>query len=248
MSRASYRTSHADAGYSLIYDRAYADGYYALQWERVEQPMLRTLLVQAQREGLRHALDFACGTGRITLLNETIMERSTGIDVSADMLRVAAARCQRSRLIRIDLTRDPLPNYIPKADLCTAFRFFLNAEPSLREEALRAIHQSLNPGGLLIANFHCAPNSVMGMLYRLRNLYTSSQSVATIGSAEAQRLVSRNSFSVEAVHHYGLWPRFGWHANCLNGLLLHRMEPLHHRIPALRHLCQSFVVVARRSE
>ena len=66
-----------------------------------------------------------------------------GVDVSEAML--ARACCPGNvRLQHIDMTRHFLGETF---DVVTAFRFFLNAEPLLREQALQAIRNHLTEGG-----------------------------------------------------------------------------------------------------
>ncbi|WP_204320864.1 hypothetical protein, partial [Enterobacter hormaechei] len=68
-SNSSYRQSHVSPGYAEYYERTYAEGYYAIQWEQVEKPLVRAILAEFARRGAMHSLDFACGTGRILQLH-----------------------------------------------------------------------------------------------------------------------------------------------------------------------------------
>ena len=66
-----------------------------------------------------------------------------GIDVSEAMLMCASVS-ENVTLYCIDITKVSLAETF---DVVTAFRFFLNAEDSLRREALRAIYRRLREGG-----------------------------------------------------------------------------------------------------
>jgi len=79
------------------------------------------------------------------------------------MLRVAKERHPEVNFVEADLTN----SIIGESQLCdrpfdvvTAFRFFPNAEASLRYEAIKAIGKRLKPGGILIANNHRNPHSL----------------------------------------------------------------------------------------
>ncbi|WP_204324434.1 hypothetical protein, partial [Stenotrophomonas maltophilia] len=63
---------------------------------------------------------------------------------------------------------------------------------------------------------------------------------------EAKELLRAHGFTIQAVHRYGLWPRFGWRFNRMNELLLTPAETLGRRVPVLMRFAQSFIIVARR--
>ena len=101
-------------------------------------------------------LDFACGTGRVISYLEDLAENVTGIDISPAMLKLAAEKCKRARLIQKDITVET--NTPPeKFDLITSFRFLTNAEPELRKQALLRLHKYLKDDGTLIVNAHSNP-------------------------------------------------------------------------------------------
>jgi SAM-dependent methyltransferase len=80
------------AAYSQYYDLLYRDKNYAAEADYVRS------LVEAERPGSRTLLDLGCGTGRHDFLLSEHGYRVTGIDMSADMLKVAhAERDKRAR-------------------------------------------------------------------------------------------------------------------------------------------------------
>ncbi len=96
-------------------------------------------------------LDFAAGTGRIAQLLEKQVKKQYLLDSSSKMLSYAKKILKDSVIINNDFTK--IDDH-QKFDLITAFRFFPNAEPKLREKAMKFISKSLSKNGLLILNNH----------------------------------------------------------------------------------------------
>jgi SAM-dependent methyltransferase len=242
----SYRDSHNSPGYSQCYERTFEQGYYAHLWREVERPLVSAILADLAGRGATRSLDFACGTGRILQLHLDHFDDVIGNDISAEMLGTAREKCPTSRIVHADLTASGSDHGIHGRQVCTAFRFFLNAEPQLRADAAKAIHGCLDPGGHLVANFHVNARSPVGRLYRLRNWMTGRTINNVMSEQDAVTLLSAHGFDVEAVHWYGLWPRFGWRFDRLNRLMIARSEALARRMPSLRRHAQIFIIVARR--
>jgi SAM-dependent methyltransferase len=213
----SYRVSHSADGYGTRYSHTYQKGYYFHQWTKLEEPLLRQIFSRYRDAGATRALDFACGTGRILRVLEDYFDRSTGVDVSESMLAVARQACKRAVIIGQDITDQPLDIEV---DIATAFRFFLNAEPSLRKGALKAIHKCLRPGGVLIANVHVNSSSMLGVVYRMRNSMMRRTSAKVLGYAEFCETVKEAGFSIRETYWYSFLPRPGWLAGEVCGRLL----------------------------
>lgn len=108
-----------------------------------------------EREGLhpRTVMDLACGTGSVTALLAQMGYPVLGVDLSEEMLTVAAMKTQ-------DL--NPMPHFscqplqrlrVPRAvDLavCALDSLDYLTEPADCQEALRRIYRALNPGGIFI--------------------------------------------------------------------------------------------------
>lgn len=237
----SYRESHAALGYGKHYSRTYETGYYADLWRKIERPLLERILSRLAGDRGRTCLDFACGTGRITAVAEHHFASCTGVDVSEEMLAVARERCRNSTLRRIDITKEPLSQ---RFDVITAFRFFLNAEPDLRQAALRAIEDHLAPGGKLVINVHVNRTSVLGRVYELRNSLKGRVVANTLGLEDISAVLAANGFVVEQVHWYGFYPRTGWRLQWLARLLMSPTEWAFRRATFIpRRLAQSFILV-----
>jgi SAM-dependent methyltransferase len=199
----SYRDSHLGAAKARSYDGDLWDAGAAkgLDW-LVEQRLLDDILRSA-RSPADSAADFACGTGRVLEFLSRHFPAPVGIDISPDMLALARARCPGARLIQGDVTTTPGLAPGPFG-LITAFRFFLNAEPSLRRDVLAWMRASLQPAGLVVANFHLNPASLRGTYLRLRT--ASAEPPPMVGIAEARRLFTDNGFTVCRIIGYSYLP------------------------------------------
>jgi SAM-dependent methyltransferase len=156
-----FREATAAAEYEGFYIAGTAD--HAI-WTH-ERKILTDLLARHRKKWPAcDYLDFACGTGRVIEFMERGVTTSRGIDISPEMLRLAAPKLQRSELICSDITKSDAPE--GKYDLITAFRFFLNAEPSLRVAVIKALAARLkNSESILVLTNHGNPVSYKGALW-----------------------------------------------------------------------------------
>jgi SAM-dependent methyltransferase len=201
----NYREAHQDAQHARYYDRDFGSPSTAkaLNWE-LEQRILDTVFAKHLQPAPRIAIDFACGAGRVLQYLEDRVDETIGLDISAEMLALAAPRCPRSRLVRHDVTRASTSELPASVDLVTAFRFFLNAEPQLRHDALAWIRSALNPGGHLVANFHLNPASLRGRYLRLR--WGGRRRTPMLSPSDAETLLGDADFDVVAVYGYEYLP------------------------------------------
>ncbi|WP_348767517.1 class I SAM-dependent methyltransferase [uncultured Salinisphaera sp.] len=162
----SYRDSHTGAKVGERYDAEHAVRLDALIWDAFVKPFVRQQLGQAAAAGATCYLDFACGTGRLLKVGHSVFHSSLGIDISQDMLAVATQRVPDAALLRVDVTRDP-PADMGPFDCVTMFRFVLNAESELRQQALSWVAAHMSEGGILIVNNHRNSASVSGLLSRM---------------------------------------------------------------------------------
>lgn len=150
-------TSHESA-------RDYEDREYAsstgssLLWE-VEKRVLDDIVERFLQplSGTTY-LDFACGTGRILQYLAPRMAYSTGIDVSTEMLSIARKKVGSAKLVCKDISEEG-EELEGTYDVITAFRFFSNAEDSLRRRTLKALCRRMHSESVLIANSHTNPLS-----------------------------------------------------------------------------------------
>lgn len=101
--------------------------------------------------GGRDYLDLACGTGQhlLHMLNRGFA--GTGLDNSAEMLKLAEARCPTAHFLLCDLAAF---EQVAEFDLITCFLYsihYSNPTSALQQTLLRA-WRALKPGGLLLFN------------------------------------------------------------------------------------------------
>lgn len=239
----SYRGSHSALGYGKRYNTNYVAGYYAALFREFEVPIVRGVLHELS-ESRDSLLDFACGTGRITQLAPEFFPRVVGVDISEDMLKNAQPN-EAIRYVCRDITRQPLGE---KFGVVAAFRFFLNAEPSLRQEALTAIRGHLAENGRLVCNVHMNANSVMGLVYRATRLFSFLPQHNTLSYSEFSEFLNRNGFQVEKVVWYGAVPRPGHFFSKFLDRWLGPLERGLKRVGLQGRFSHTFLVVARVSD
>lgn len=199
----SYRESHLGASKARSYDQDLWDPRAAkgLEW-LVEQRLLADIVRPVPGTPCSFA-DFACGTGRILEFLSGQCPSPVGIDISPEMLELAGTRCPRAVLVQGDVTVDP--DLAPGPfDFITAFRFFLNAEPTLQNQVLTWMRKALRPGGAVVANFHLNPASLRGSYLRLRTNQAARPKMMSID--EARRLFEVHGFVVSQILGYSFLP------------------------------------------
>lgn len=115
-------------------------------------------------------LDFATGTGRILAHFHDKVADAAAVDTSPQMLDAARAKAPDARLLCLDILE---PNALSDEsfNLITAFRFFLNTEPELRQPILnRLVGLLKDEDSLVIFNVHATRRSVLGLMEPLRRL------------------------------------------------------------------------------
>jgi len=158
LNRNDYRSSHIRSQDASHYDNdVFALGTYDSWIWGQEQEVLESICAG---QSIRTHLDFACGTGRLLTWASKKNFDSVGIDISQAMLdRARQRRNLNARLIHGDLTEANLLAGC-KFDLITAFRFFTNAEPQLKDKALSALLPLCSASGALVVNLHLNPTSL----------------------------------------------------------------------------------------
>lgn len=151
------------------------------------------------------------------MLVEEMFCTSYGMDVSDSMLKIARERSKKAVIEKRDLALNPLEK---RFDVITAFRFFLNAEPSLRNEALMSIHKHLDENGILVVNIHVNKWSPLGIFYQLREAVWKHKKVNTLSLSKFKEILEINSFQIKSVYRYGYLPRTGWHLQWIPRLLM----------------------------
>lgn len=152
----TYRNQFSDEESVRRYDADQygSSSYSSLMWEFEKLQLDAVLRKMRSTHAEIDYLDFASGSGRIIGYLEDKVDTATGIEISQAMVDVAAARVTRANFICGDITRDdePVENTY---DLITAYRFMLNAEPDLRQQAIHALARRLrDKDSVLVFNNH----------------------------------------------------------------------------------------------
>ncbi len=237
-----YRSSHQAPGKGESYDASFKKcPYRAFIW-KCEQNILDRIIKQLCYNQEINYLDFACGTGRILAYLEDRTSTATGIDVSTSMLDVAKHNVKRAKLIQADITRGcTLSNC--KYNLITAFRFFTNAEDSLRKEAITILSNLLSQDGYLIFNIH---NNPLSLLNRLSRFLRRGGHERGMTFHEAQSLTKEAGLKIVKVYHIGLLPITENHF-ILPTSLLKSIESIASVCPFCRDLSQYLILVCKKS-
>lgn len=202
-----YRTSHVGEGED--YHRKFSEQpYRAIIWG-IEQRVLNELVASHVAEpGKARLLDFACGTGRVLALLENRVGRAVGVDVSASMLAVAERQVRGATLHCLDITQeDRLEG--ERFEIITAFRFFPNAEPELRDAVMAKLSRLLAPGGILIFNNHRRCGSLRHRLHRLLfrlRIKRNRRNLHCMADGEAAALAARHGLIIAERRDFGILP------------------------------------------
>jgi SAM-dependent methyltransferase len=236
----TYRDTHLGTDKAAEYEQAYAEGYYADEWAWFERPFLVRTFSRLRTRGTAEAADFACGTGRVLRVAADVFPMSFGLDISPDMLKVAAANSPTSKLLAFDASAGTVREQF---DVVSAFRFFLNAEDSLRASGAAAMYAMLRPGGSLVVNTHSQPWSPLGITKVMRRVYGTR--LRTLSARSLCQLLRHAGFTIDSVTYHGLVPRMGefypgWYR------ALHRSLDSRPAPRWLRPFAESAIIVAHR--
>ena len=201
-----YRKSHIAHDSGVRYDSIYADpgqSADAFYWEHFEKPLLTRLFAKLSAAGASRCLDFATGTGRITALAAPYYRKVVGIDVSESMLNEARRKVPSAEFILADVT--DRPPAIGPFDTITMFRFVLNAQPALRESALRWVRNVIAPDGFLLVNNHMNTWSAAGVVTRLANRL-AARTLNHLSDRQMLELLKRSGFEVERSYGFRFLP------------------------------------------
>ena len=239
-----YRASHMAPEKGAAYHVASRSGYRALVWEWEKERLSHVLGLFPAGRSLR-VLDFACGTGRIAEFLEGAGHNVTGVDVSESMLAVARKRLARTEIIHDDITRhDGLGER--RFDLITAFRFMLNAQQSLREEAIAVLARHLADDGYLVFNNHLQSGSIPQRALAAWSVLLRKTPGPGLSMRETRRLVEGAGLKIVDVYHWGIVPTSRDRVPTPAGLLT-RFEGWVSRIAMFRSLARHTIVVCARS-
>lgn len=199
----SYVRSHMAPEKGASYDAMYLkDPWQRRLWKR-EQEILSHIIHRFYKGRQVRLLDFACGTGRIASVLEKQVQSATGVDVSDSMLSVAMSKLTGTRLIKANLIEDNVLA-AERFNLITAFRFFPNAEPSLRKSALSVLTTLLSPDGCLVFNNHLNNQSLLYSWQRLAAWKSGAASPHVMSNSECLTLLRSEGLEIVRKYPVGL--------------------------------------------
>ena len=220
---------------------AQVNPHRAMLW-RLEQRALDRIVQDHLGSGNVTHLDFACGTGRVMGHFVGRVSSCTGVDVSPSMMAVAREVAPGAELIEADLTtQDVLGTRL--FDLITAFRFFPNAEPELRQAVVKVLARHLSPRGVLVFNNHKNRNSLPGRISRFLGRAEPGPSMT---HAEVRELVTSGGLRIVETVPLASLP-FSENHLILPIPLLEAMERGISGIPALTGIAQDVVYVCSKA-
>lgn len=226
--------------------------YSTCIWELQKPVLWRILEGHRAKLGSLRLLDFACGTGRVLSFMEPLADSSEGLDISPEMAALAKAKCVRSQISVGDICAEPTL-VSGKYGAITAFRFLLNAQPSLREDVLRQLRAVIAENGILVANVHGNSRSLRHPFVLFRKWqrkkaperFAANFMVEEMSPKEVRQLFERTGFEVVEQIGFGLLPQF-LYRTFLRGLAW-RVDRALSGVPLLRNVCVDLLFVCRVS-
>ncbi len=200
LENANYSASHTKRGKDYHQRFSEMRGR-SLMWALERQTLTRMLEVADPSL----VVDFASGTGRIAghMKAARPAMNVTGIDISESMLTQARVNFPDVTFKHLD-GRQAITRFGPGSiDLISAFRFFPNAEQSLRESVADQIAELVRPGGWVIINNHRNFWSPTYVLWRTRPRNGAPGAL----NGEIERLFTGRGFEVVRRTSLGVWPQ-----------------------------------------
>lgn len=242
--KTDYRSTHQSREASRVYDEVlyHAGTYDDVLWQ--EEKKILTHEIKKLKRDIAHIsyLDFGCGTGRIMSHLENFVDESTGVDIAAEMLERARGVVKRAILIQADITRgDVLAG--KKFDVITAFRFFLNAEQSLRNEVMALLAEKLrDENSILIFNIHgnlWSHRIITKMWLRMHGKHLS---VAT--QHEMAMFAQHHGLSLVRWYGFGVLPKILYRV--LGAPFAHRLDFLLSHMPGSKYISYDLIFVCKK--
>lgn len=166
---------------------------YAETYDKTAEKALRYL------KPTDRLLEFACGTGLITLRLAPRVSYIRGIDISPDMVEIAAEKARVQGAANVEITNTELfdPCLEPGSfDAAAAFNVLLYL-PGL-PAALSRIRELLKPGGVFLSATDCLGSrpSVMGLKKWVKSRTGAMPYTAFYTQRGLEKQITQNGFTV----------------------------------------------------
>jgi SAM-dependent methyltransferase len=216
-----------------------SDTYYSFIWELQRQALEDVVRgIAKERQSVGH-LDFACGTGRVLHALAPLVTDSVGLDISNEMAAAAAAKVPRATVKVGDILEEP-DLLDADYDIITAFRFFLNTRPEIRQPILTSLAEHLRDEHSRIVF------NVQGNTWSLEGITTAlDSSSTTMSHADVRDLTRAAGLVVERWSGFGVCPASREHLQPLQPWL-RRVDRWAARKPWLKHVSRDLLFVCRQ--
>jgi SAM-dependent methyltransferase len=205
--RTEYETRFATRQSAQHYeDTIYHPGSYdSFIWSLQKPYLIKVVENVRLSTGSISYLDFACGTGRIISALESVAQFAVGVDISDEMVAIAANKTNKARFIVGDVLK--FPNLLDRPfDVITAFRYFLNVDNETRYRTMSLLAQHLrDDGSRLVFNVHGNSTSSRHLSIVARRLVGLSENELSFG--EVQAFVQTCGLEIESYYGFGFFPR-----------------------------------------
>jgi len=241
-----YRNSHTSPDKPIPYDKSFTDRPYRKYIWSLEKKVLNEIVEKylVNNNNIKY-LDFACGTGRIICFLEKYASESIGVDVSETMLEVGFKKVKKSKLIKVDLTKNNIfeGEYF---DLITAFRFFKNAQHELREQTMKVLSWILKEDGCLVFNVHMNHSSIAACMVRFYYwlIGKDRNSFNTLKVNDVFQMVRKSGLEIVAMYHIGIFPIVRENTK-IPIWLIDIIDTLAYKIPFIRFLSTYVIYVCK---
>jgi 2-polyprenyl-3-methyl-5-hydroxy-6-metoxy-1,4-benzoquinol methylase len=144
-------------------------------------------------------MDFACGTGKVSIAIADRVKQVTAIDISAQMLGVAKSKAAECNITNIEFVQSNLFDQQHKPaslDVIIASGVLHLLEDS--EQVMEKIHQLLKPGGLFISATGCLgeQTTALSLIARLLTKIRLLPYIRFFTIADLKALVTKADFQV----------------------------------------------------
>ena len=195
----SYRQAFQGEGDGGTYDALlFGNSSYGEILTEVECALLTRQIKRDFPKGVAASLDFACGTGRILRCVANLVKSAVGIEIAQPMIEVARDRVPTAEIRHQDIS-DEQGSPTDKFDLITSFRFFLHAEPALRDAVMGRLAARLRDAdSRMIFNVHTSRAS-----YNL--LSATTRKLTFMSHSNVLRLIEKHGMEIADYRTYAFF-------------------------------------------